>query len=131
MDGESFPGIEMVRVNGFLLLFFFSSKEYTKNGTLHWEEIVRIVTVVETCNLVLEGIGQKYRKFTKITPEVCSSLSVKVQYLNKPIQLQGVSDEKKKKGKKKQLKFPFPQSSSLQFNKKYEHQCYLNLRGAH
>lgn len=35
MDGESFPGIEMVRVDGFLLLFFFSSKEYTINGTLH------------------------------------------------------------------------------------------------
>lgn len=43
--------------------------------------------------------------------------------------MQGVSDEKKKKGeKKKQLKFHFPQSSSLQFNKKYKHQRYLNFK---
>lgn len=44
MDGENFLGIEMVD-RFLLLIFFFFSKEYIIKGTLHWEEIVRIVTM--------------------------------------------------------------------------------------
>lgn len=44
MDGENFLGIEMV--DRFLLLIFFSfRKNNIIKGTLHWEEIVRIVTM--------------------------------------------------------------------------------------